>query len=95
MTIVVHDELKYKYASAGGKRKKKTRKRRKKKTRKRRRRKKAGMPGFKRTKTVKSGLSKYKGPIKTNPKQNLHREAMVRAVKKPSVAEITKAMKQL
>tara|TARA_B100000902_G_scaffold82457_1_gene87039 strand:- start:572 stop:2713 length:2142 start_codon:yes stop_codon:yes gene_type:complete len=93
-----------KYTSLGGrrKRKKKTRKRRKKKTRRKRRKKKAGMPGFKRTKSVKSDLSKYKGPIKTNPKQNLHREAMVIAVKKAAkktsetrVDEITKAMKKL
>ena len=105
MTIVVHKDLQYKYASVGGKRKKKTRKRRKKKTRRKRRRKKAGMPGFKRTKTVKSGLSnlsKYKGPIKTNPKQDLRKKAMVRAAKKAAkktsetgVDEITKALEKL
>ena len=109
MIIDGGEGFKYKYASVGGKRKKKTRKRRKKKTRRKRRRKKAGMPGFQRTKSVKSGLSnlsKYKGPIKTNPKRKLREQAMIRAAqiaakkaaKKTSetgVAEITEAMKKL
>lgn len=103
MIIDGGEGFKYKYASVGGKRKKKTRKRRKKKTRRKRRRKKAGMPKtLKKSKTIPKGLSKYKRPIKTNPKRNLHREAMVRAAKKAAkktsetrVDEITKAMKNL
>ena len=91
----------------GGRKKtrKKARKKRRKtrrKTRRKRRRKKAGMPGFKRTKSIKSDLSKYKGPIKTDPKQKLREKAMIRAAKKAAektsetgVAEITKAMKNL
>ena len=98
MIIDGGEGFKYKYASVGGKRKKKTRKRRKKKTRRKRRRKKAGMPKtLKKSKTIPKGLSKYKGPIKTNP--NLRKTAIVRAAtraaQKSSVAQITEAMKKL
>ncbi len=91
-----------KFGKKGGKRKKKTRKHRKKKTRRKRRRKKAGMPRFKRTKSLTRDLNKYKRPIIEKPKQNLRKKAMVRtaqkAAKKTSetgVDEITKALENL